>query len=332
MGNKILISVLMPLYNASLFVQEAIESVLCQSYTDWELVIVDDGSTDGSLELVRTYESDKVRVYAQPNRGACVARNKGLKEANGRYVKFLDADDVLSPDCLLQQINQMKELECHQIPFGDYDFIDEKGNRIFSYKFDLLSELNANQILFFFRHWEILISTPLHRTDTLLAIGGFDEKLRRGQESDLHFRLALHGVQFVYKTTLCFNYRSHNQATRISRSIMANDNVMFEYQEYRLIKIESLISGTRNNTAEFQKSFFQWRFDKARRLFVSKQIEEGKMYLKQAEQYTCKTKFFTTYRILGKFFGYANLEAIFQWRLKYKVIKPQELTGIGKYV
>ncbi|MGI6469954.1 MAG: glycosyltransferase family 2 protein, partial [Paludibacteraceae bacterium] len=116
MENNPLISVIMPLYNAALYVEEAIQSVVNQTYTDWELIIVDDGSTDDSLAVVKRYESDKIRVYTQPNSGACVARNKALSLAQGAFVKFLDADDLVAPDCLEKQVAQIQTLAANQIP------------------------------------------------------------------------------------------------------------------------------------------------------------------------------------------------------------------------
>lgn len=78
-----LVSVIMPLYNAEKYVAAAIDSVIAQSYDNWELIIVDDGSTDGSLAVASSYSSDRIRILSQPNHGACVARNKALLHAKG---------------------------------------------------------------------------------------------------------------------------------------------------------------------------------------------------------------------------------------------------------
>lgn len=168
------ISVLMPLYNAALYVESAIQSVVNQTYTDWELIIVDDGSTDDSLAVVKRYESDKIRVYTQPNSGACVARNKALSLAKGAFVKFLDADDLLSPDCLEKQVAQIQTLAANQIPFGDYNYINQAGQITFTYLFDWQLPLAEDGVYFFFTHWEVLITAPLHRIELLLSINGFD--------------------------------------------------------------------------------------------------------------------------------------------------------------
>lgn len=96
MNNKPLVSIIMPLYNASTYVAEAIQSIVNQTYQNWELIIVNDGSTDNSLAVAHQYQADKIKVFSQENKGASAARNYGLREATGEYIQFLDADDLLS--------------------------------------------------------------------------------------------------------------------------------------------------------------------------------------------------------------------------------------------
>ena len=93
-----LVSVLIPAYNAEQTVAETVTSVLNQTHPHVEVVVVDDGSTDGTLDVLRPFEASGVRVIAQENAGACVARNRALAEAQGDYLQYLDADDLLSPD------------------------------------------------------------------------------------------------------------------------------------------------------------------------------------------------------------------------------------------
>lgn len=94
----------MPLYNAEKYVAEAIQSVINQTYTYWELIIVNDGSTDDSLSVAKRFESDKIKVYAQTNKGQCAANNFGYSKSNGNYIKFFDADDILSSNMLAGQL------------------------------------------------------------------------------------------------------------------------------------------------------------------------------------------------------------------------------------
>jgi glycosyltransferase involved in cell wall biosynthesis len=102
------VSVIVPLYNAEKFIAETIESIINQSYKNWELIIVDDGSTDKSLEIVRSFESKKIKVFSQPNKGASAARNYGLEQSTGEYIQYLDADDILASNKFETQVNLLQ--------------------------------------------------------------------------------------------------------------------------------------------------------------------------------------------------------------------------------
>ena len=100
----VLVSIIMPLYNAEKYVAEAIESVIAQTYTHWELILVNDGSTDNSLTVAKQFESDKIKILTQENNGASAARNFGYKQSQGTYIKFFDADDIINPLMLEEQV------------------------------------------------------------------------------------------------------------------------------------------------------------------------------------------------------------------------------------
>jgi len=105
-GNP-LVSVCMPCYNAEKYVGEAIESVLKQTYKNIELIVVNDGSTDRSGEILERYKARGVKVFEQENRGQCAAANRAFSEARGEYVKFFDADDILSPRFIEAQVERL---------------------------------------------------------------------------------------------------------------------------------------------------------------------------------------------------------------------------------
>lgn len=98
-----LVSIIIPCYNADPYIRAAIQSALDQHYTSCEVIVIDDGSTDGSLEVIRSF-GDRVHWQTGPNRGGCVARNLGLHLAKGQFIQFLDADDRISPDKIASQI------------------------------------------------------------------------------------------------------------------------------------------------------------------------------------------------------------------------------------
>lgn len=124
-----MVSVIMPAYNSSRYIRAAIESVLQQSHRELELVVVDDCSNDNTVEVVQKYCTayGNVRLLAlKVNSGAAAARNEGLKAAKGRYVSFLDSDDVMDTDCISQQLRFMMEKNAGLV-FASYQMIDGQG-------------------------------------------------------------------------------------------------------------------------------------------------------------------------------------------------------------
>ena len=128
-----LVSIITPCYNGSKYVAETIESVLVQSYNDWEMLIVDDGSKDNSAEIIKGFaeKDSRIRLIQQPNGGSANARNHGIREAQGQYIALLDADDLWKPEFLTEQIAFMKEKQTLCV-YSSYDRIDENSKECLS--------------------------------------------------------------------------------------------------------------------------------------------------------------------------------------------------------
>ncbi|WMI66620.1 glycosyltransferase family 2 protein [Aestuariibaculum sp. YM273] len=126
---KGLVSIITPSYNSAKFISETIESVQSQTYTNWELIIVNDASSDNTIELLREYIHKDSRIkllQLKTNSGPAIARNKGIDEAKGDYIAFLDADDIWKPNKLEKQISFMQVENC-DVCFSDYDLINDQG-------------------------------------------------------------------------------------------------------------------------------------------------------------------------------------------------------------
>lgn len=107
--NSPLVSVCIPCHNAAAYVGDAIQSILDQTWQSIEVIVVDDGSTDGSREVLQCYASDKVKIIRQDNQGQCAAANRAFAEAQGRLIKFFDADDILSIETIEHQVRRLAE-------------------------------------------------------------------------------------------------------------------------------------------------------------------------------------------------------------------------------
>ena len=121
---------MMPAYNAEEYIRQAIDSVLCQSYSSWELVIVDDGSTDRTAEIVCQYQDARIRSFHQGNLGEAAARNTALQNIQGEFLAFLDADDVYLPDHLKVSVGYLLADDNVDGVYTDGYYIDQTGNRL----------------------------------------------------------------------------------------------------------------------------------------------------------------------------------------------------------
>ena len=125
---KDLVSIIIPVYNAEKYIEETIESVLAQTYKEWELLLVDDGSFDSSCQRIDEYakKDERIQLIRKENEGAAKARNTGVNCANGQYVAYLDADDLWEPEKLEKEIAFAKENQA-AFCFTGYEFADENG-------------------------------------------------------------------------------------------------------------------------------------------------------------------------------------------------------------
>jgi glycosyltransferase involved in cell wall biosynthesis len=237
-----LVSIIIPVYNAERFVRQALQSALGQTYGNIEVIVVNDGSTDRSPEIISEFRDSRMRIIHQRNRGGSAARNAGIDLAKGEYIKFLDADDELMPEAIEKQVEFSKNLGENEIVFGDYFFLDDDNNYIGHYHFTKEEKLISNPVIFFLSEWEILISCPLHRKEILEKLKGFDERLPFGQENELHIRLALNDVNFKYEKDKIFKYRTHHSPDRISINRINRNSDHSWVDIYRLQKfLDSII-------------------------------------------------------------------------------------------
>ena len=120
-----LVSVIMPVYNASDYLQDAIQSLLEQTYTKWELIAVDDGSTDKSWELLQSYSDPRIKIFQRPNGGQSAATNTGLEHITGDFVLFFDADDLMDTRKIEKQVSSLKGMP-ESLSVGRWSFFPEK--------------------------------------------------------------------------------------------------------------------------------------------------------------------------------------------------------------
>src|SRR6266567_1379857 len=167
-GNAPTVSVIIPCYNLGAYVNEAVQSVLDQTYTDFEILVIDDGSTDPiTRHLFASYRRPRTRILRTENQGLARTRNLGIREAAGRYLSFLDADDVLEPAFLERTVHLLEAdpslafVSCWLVGFGESRFLCTPATCDFPH---LLAE-------------DTVCTAALTRKDALVAVGGFDDTM-----------------------------------------------------------------------------------------------------------------------------------------------------------
>jgi len=123
-----IVSVIMPVYNTAKYVQVAIDSVLAQTYADFELLIIDDDGSDNSIDLCRAYDDPRIRIISQQNRGLAGARNTGIRNARGQFVALLDSDDLWEPKKLERHVEHLRRAPHIGVSYAASGLIDDEGN------------------------------------------------------------------------------------------------------------------------------------------------------------------------------------------------------------
>lgn len=201
-----LVSIIVPCYNSETWIAEAIRSALDQTWETKEIVVIDDGSTDGSLSVIKSF-GNSIRWETGPNRGGCAARNRGIELAQGDYIQFLDSDDALMPDCI--EGKMVMDRGADERACSGVELWAEESSR------DMVDYWNwpVYDLEFIIKKGAPSTLAPLHLRKDLAAIGGFREDLRCAQEYDLHLRMAAYlGIRFVSNGMIGAKIRRRGQS------------------------------------------------------------------------------------------------------------------------
>ncbi len=190
-----LVSILICLYNAERYLSDTLDSALCQTHRNFELIVVDDGSTDGSQAALDRYTDPRLRVIRQPNRGAAAALGTGLQAARGVYIAPLDSDDLWEPDSLAAHVEVLEDRPDIALTFSWFRVIDDAGREI-----GLSSNHYRGTIGFLDLLKDFVIGATSNTVMRRIAIdqaGGVDPQIRRLYDLDLCLRIALLGPRNI---------------------------------------------------------------------------------------------------------------------------------------
>ena len=200
-----LISVIIPCYNQEPFISEALDSVIAQTYGNWECIIVDDGSTDGSADIIRRYKDDckgKIRLICQENAGPSAARNHGVREAQGEYLLFFDGDDRIGNKYIETGIRYMESHPDCTLFYTDTIFFGGAEGE-FGIHYSNYEDLLFNNSI---------ACCCIVRKGDFDRIGGFDEQMRGYEDWDFFIRLLFqNGNVFQCPETMFFYRKNVNE-------------------------------------------------------------------------------------------------------------------------
>jgi glycosyltransferase involved in cell wall biosynthesis len=182
------ISVVIPAYNAELTIKETIESVQQQTFSDIELIVINDGSTDRTLELLQSIKDQRLRIFSYENGGLSVARNRGISRVTGEFIAFLDADDLWIADKLESQLAVLEEHPEAGVAYSWTYFIDEHGKSLFPGT-RIFCEGNVHADLLV-RNFLLNGSNPLIRRQAVESVGEFNPTFPHFADWDYWLRLA----------------------------------------------------------------------------------------------------------------------------------------------
>lgn len=226
------VSVIMPAYNVAPYIAEAIDSVLAQTFKDYEIIVINDGSPD-TTELERVLEPYREHIVylKQDNRGAAAARNTGMYVARGEFIAFLDADDWWLKDFLRSQIEFIKHHPRCDLVYADAMIFGDSplSGRTFMQTSPSRGEVTFEKLIT--ARCNVITSGVLARRQMIMDVGMFDEELLRAHDFDLWLRVVRHGGRIAYQKKVLLNYRgradslSGDAIQRVERELEAYDKI-----------------------------------------------------------------------------------------------------------
>lgn len=199
------VSVIIPVYNREMTIQKCLNSVMSQTYKPYEIIVIDDGSTDKTIEIVENIKCSYLKIIKQNHRGAQAARNVGILNANGDYITFLDSDDEWLVTLLDEEISCLKKLKKDVIIYSDCYIYDEKKKKR---KIWSLPGKTGNMYKFLLLHQGPMFQSVLVKKKNLIDMGLLDEKVVAYQEWETSIRLAKYH-DFVHLNKPLFIYTMH---------------------------------------------------------------------------------------------------------------------------
>jgi glycosyltransferase involved in cell wall biosynthesis len=303
------VSIIIPCYNVDDYIEECVDSAIAQTYSNIEIICIDNNSTDNTFEILKKLKAQgRIELYKELKKGAPAARNLGLKHAKGDWIQFLDADDLLLPDKIAHQIKLIDKNEFVGFIAGASKKMNLKGilNITLPFREKYLGLLKANL--------GNSCANMFNRLE-LLSIGGWEESMQSSQEYDLMFRLIKNGSEVIFdnQPLTIIRERESGQISQRNpgRKWKQYVGLLFEIADYiKINEVEYFI--------EKQVLINQTLFDSIRILAKYDLPKANEYFMKLSKGYEPDVSEVTTknYLKLFRLFGFKKTEIIKRWLSK----------------
>ncbi|BAZ38298.1 putative glycosyl transferase [Calothrix sp. NIES-4101] len=240
-----LVSIIIPCFNASRWLSESIDSCLQQTYPHLEIIIIDDASTDNSLEIINNYSdkyTNKIKWCSIPHSGGNYARNLGIKMSQGEYIQFLDADDYIFPEKIERQVKFLESTGA-DVVYGDWRYQFHRENETIEFADIQISGVQTDILESLLATWWVAVAALLYKRQAVENSDGWDENLPAAQDRDFFLSVVINGAKVKYQSGCYSIYRRYGDITVSTSSKLrwiASHCLILEKTESKLLELKRL--------------------------------------------------------------------------------------------
>ncbi|MEK7075763.1 MAG: glycosyltransferase [Patescibacteria group bacterium] len=266
-----LVSIIIPAYNAEKYIKTTINSALKQTYQNIEIIVIDDGSTDKTKNIIQSIQDPRIIYIHQENQGQSAARNAGIKIAKGEYIALLDSDDLFLPQKIEKQVNFLEiHPDCGVCYCKIYNFFDDRPDKLFYNPVPNYSGFIFDKLL---KHSVVNPLTAVLRKEHLERYGGFKDDWRRCDEQYLWLKLAFNKVKFCYLDEVLAYYR-------VSKNSLSNQSVYLKENYEKFLELLDMVESWLGPDERKKYPLDELKKSAAKKLFIGKLMAKGNILSK----------------------------------------------------
>lgn len=276
-------TLVIPTYNRASLLNRLLTDLCSRAPADWELIVVDDGSTDATAEVIARH-APRIRSMRQENQGVSAARNAGVRLASHHWVKFVDSDDLCPVDQLISFLSEADELPERQLPVGLSEAFDSELRPLTWCDHNPPSDLPEG-VLTHAQCVSFSFATPmvLFRKEALVTAGGFNERIHNGEDYELCLRILALGYVFILKKQVISLVVSHD-GERLSA--LVHDARYFQARQYQMTEVARSVLRLADSDAGLKFSVMLWMYGRHARFRGC--FKEAKWFFKTAHQFSAR--------------------------------------------